>query len=234
MNPQEIKTMIARCRENGQSFLGNQEVKTILGYYGIPIVREGMASSADEAVRLSNSIGYPVALKIVSPDISHKTEAQGVSLNLRSSREVEEACSDLLAKAKGYKSGVRVEGYLIQEMVEDGIETIIGMNTDPTFGPVLMFGLGGVWVELLKDVCFRVVPIGMMDAIDMIEEIKGSRLLKGFRGRPSVDTEALCEILLSVSKLVVELKEVKEMDLNPVFVKPKGAVVADARIIIRE
>jgi acyl-CoA synthetase (NDP forming) len=234
MSLQEIKAAMAKCRETGQRFLDNTEVKRILSYYGIPIVHEGVAQSVNEVKKVSESIGYPVALKIISPDIAHKTEAQAVKLNLRNPREVEEACSDLLAKIQAYKSGVKVEGYLIQEMVEDGIETIIGLHTDPTFGPVIMFGLGGVWVELLKDVSFRAIPIERLDAMDMVEEIKGSRLFKGFRGKPPVDLKAIYEILLSVSRLGMELREIREMDLNPVFLREKGAVVADSRILMND
>ena len=234
MNFQEIKAMLAKCGETGQNFLSDGEVKKILNYYAIPMVRQGMATSPAEAVKISNSIGYPVVLKVISPEISHKTEAQAVKLNLSSSKEVEEACSDLLLKAQAYRPGAKVEGYLIQEMVEDGVEIIVGLHSDPTFGPVTMFGLGGIWVELLKDVSFRVVPIDRSDAVDMVEEIKGSSLLKGFRGRPPVDLEALYGILLSISKLGLELKEVQEMDLNPVFLRGKGAVIADARIVIHQ
>lgn len=232
MSLQEIKAIIGEFRRTEQRFLGDREVKKILSYYNIPIVREGVATTVDEAIKLSNSIGYPVVLKIISPDISHKTEAQAVKLNLRSPIEVEKACSDLLGKAQIYKPNAKVEGYLIQEMVEDGIEAIVGLHADPTFGPVIMFGLGGVWVELLKDISFRIIPIDRLDAIDMVEEIRGSRLFKGFRGNPPMDMEALYKILLSVSRLGLELEEIREMDLNPVFLREKGALVADSRILI--
>jgi acyl-CoA synthetase (NDP forming) len=228
----ELKTIIGEHKKAGKKFLGDREIKTILSYYGIPIVHEGVAQSVNEVKKVSESIGYPVALKIISPDIVHKTEAQALKLNLKNSGEVEKACSDLLAKVQAYKHDVKFEGYLIQEMVEDGIETIVGLHHDPTFGPVLMFGLGGVWVELLKDISFRVIPIERSDAVDMVEEIKGSRLFKGFRGRSPLDTDSLYDILLSVSRLGLELKEVKELDLNPVFLREKGAVVADCRIFI--
>jgi len=234
MSLQEIKATMAKCRETGQRFVSNAEVKKILSYYNIQIVHEGVAQSVNEVKKVSESIGYPVALKIISPDIAHKTEAQAVKLNLRGPREIEEACSDLLAKVQAYKSGVRVEGYLVQEMVEDGIETIIGLHTDPTFGPVIMFGLGGIWVELLQDVSFRAIPIDWLDGMDMVEEVKGSRLFKGFRGKPPVDLKAIYEILLSVSRLGMELREIREMDLNPVFLREKGAVVADSRILIND
>jgi len=232
MSLQEIRAAMAKCRETGQRFVSNAEVKRILSYYGIPIVHEGVAQSVNEVKKVSESIGYPVALKIISPDIAHKTEAQALKLNLKNSGEVEKAYSDLLAKVQAYKHDVKVEGYLIQEMVEDGVETIVGLHNDPTFGPVLMFGLGGVWVELLKDISFRVIPIERSDAVDMVEEIKGSRLFKGFRGGSPLDTDALYDILLSVSRLGLELKEVKELDLNPVFLREKGAIVADFRILI--
>jgi acyl-CoA synthetase (NDP forming) len=232
MSLQKIKGIIGEFRRTEQRFLGDREVKKILSFYNIPIVREGVATTVDEAIKLSNSIGYPVVLKIISPDISHKTEAQAVKLNLRSPIEVEKACSDLLGKAQIYKPNDKVEGYLIQEMVEDGIEAIVGLHADPTFGPVIMFGLGGVWVELLKDISFRIIPIDRLDAIDMVEEIRGSRLFKGFRGNPPMDMEALYKILLSVSRLGLELEEIREMDLNPVFLREKGALVADSRILI--
>ena len=234
MSLQEIRTIMAKCKKTGKRSLSDREVKKILSYYNIPTVRERVAKTADEAVKLSKSIGYPVVLKIISPDISHKTEVQAVKLNLRSPTEVKKACPDLLAKAQIYKQDVKVEGYLIQEMVEDGIETIVGLHTDPTFGPVVMFGLGGVWVELLKDVSFRAIPIERLDAMDMVEEIKGSRLFKGLRGKPPVDLEGIYAILLSVSRLGMELREITEMDLNPVFLREKGAVVADSRVLISD
>jgi len=234
MDLQEIKTIVSKRKDAGHKFLSDAQVKKILSYYRIPIVREGVATSVDEVIKLSNSIGYPVVLKIISQDISHKTEARAVRLNLRSSRDVKKACVDLLEKVKTYKPGAKVEGYLIQEMVEDGIETIVGLHTDPTFGPVVMFGLGGVWVELLKDVSFRAIPIERLDAMDMVEEIKGSRLFKGLRGKPPVDLEGIYAILLSVSRLGMELREITEMDLNPVFLREKGAVVADSRVLISD
>lgn len=218
--------MESALREN-RSCLMEHECKEILESIGIKTTGSRVALSADDAVEKSRIIGYPVAMKIVSPDVTHKTDSGGVKLNLRNAQGVRKAFGEIIDSFKH----CTVIGVSVQKMAEPGIEAIIGVTRDPGFGPVLMFGLGGVFVEVLKDVTFRVLPINEDDASEMIEEIKGSSLLKGYRGH-AVDIEALKVLLLKVSGLVTEHPEIRELDLNPVFLYPTGCLAVDARIYV--
>lgn len=220
---------IDQASREGRAYLMEHEVKVILEERGISTTGSRVARSEDEAVKLFQSIGSPVALKILSPQIIHKSDAGGVKLNLGSEEEVRRAFRQIM-KSFGEKT---VTGISVQEMAKPGIEVIIGVTMDPTFGPVMMFGLGGVFVEILKDVSFRSIPLSEADADDMIQEIKGSALLKGYRGSLA-DIPALKDLLLKISDLVMESPKIREMDLNPVFLYPKGYKVVDARIILGE
>ena len=210
-------------------YLMEHEVKAILEGQDISTTRSLVARSEDEAVNLFRSIRSPVALKILSPDVIHKSDTGGVKLNLRNEDQVREAYRQIINSFRDKT----VTGISVQEMAKPGVEVIIGVTLDPTFGPVMMFGLGGVFVEILKDVSFRSIPLSEYDAEDMIEEIKGYALLKGYRGS-AADVPALRDLLLKVSDLVMENPEIKEMDLNPVFIYPQGYKVVDARIILGE
>ena len=221
-----IRIMRQAYAEN-RSYLMEHESKGILENAGIRTTGAMIALSEEDAVRISKNIGYPVVLKIVSPDVVHKTDSGGVKLNLESDEDVREAYRDILSCFKDKK----VFGVAVQEMAAVGIEAIVGVARDESFGPVLMFGLGGVFAEILKDVTFRVLPITGDSVSEMIEEIKGYSLLKGYRGR-SVDVEALKELLLRVSDLAVMHPEIRELDLNPVLLYPAGYLVADARMFI--
>ncbi len=206
--------------------------KAILEKYGIPAAREYPAASADEAADVAGKIGYPVAVKIDSPDIAHKTEAGGVKLNLNGETEVRKAFEEVTVNAGRYNPDARINGVLVQEMLTGGTEAIIGVTKDPVFGPVIMFGLGGIFVEALKDVSFRVAPVSPGDALDMIREIRGHALLKGFRGRPAVDTGAIVDAILKVSDLVTDHRDmIEELDINPLMVFPHGVKAADALLI---
>jgi acetyltransferase len=221
----------------GKGTLSEGESKALLSKFGIPVTRGGLAGSAEEAVELAGQIGYPVALKVDSPDIPHKTEAGAVFLNLASEEEVRKAFAAILQNAGNYKPDARINGVLVQEMLPEGIEVIIGVTRDPVFGPTIMFGLGGIFVEVLKDVSFRVVPLSRGDALDMIKEIKGYQVLKGVRGRPPADIEALAGVIMKVSTLATVLKDqVEELDINPLVVYPegKGVKAADAMVVIKE
>ena len=214
--------------------LTEYESKKILAAYSIPVTREGMAGSSHEAVALAEQIGYPVALKIQSPEIPHKTEAGGIRLNLRTNAEVLEAYEEILNNAKVHASKAAIAGVLVQEMVKDGVEVIIGITQDPVFGPCVMFGLGGVFVEVLHDVSFRVAPLARRDAEEMIHEVKGYPLLEGVRGMQPADIETLVEVILKVSRLAVDFAgEIEEFDINPLIVLPDGALAADALIVKR-
>jgi len=224
--------MFAQARKEGRSYLLEPEAKIVCMEYGIPVTRFKVALTQDEAMVFADQIGYPVVLKIVSPDILHKWDVGGVALDLKNAGEVEGAYKRILSNVKRHKPSARIVGMLVQEMAASSTEVIVGSMKDPQFGPALMFGLGGIFVEVLKDVTFRIAPITEMEAKEMITEVKGYPILKGYRGQPPADINALVRILVSTSKLVMDHMEIKELDLNPILIYEKGAKTVDARIII--
>lgn len=214
--------------------LSESNARAVLERYGIPVARGFVAASADEAVSRAREIGYPVAIKVNSPDIPHKTEARALKLNLRNDSEVRAAFDEIIKNAGDYKPGALINGVSVQEMLSGGVEVIIGVTRDPVFGPVIMFGLGGVFVEVLKDVSFRVAPVSPGDARDMIEEIRGYEILKGVRGTPPADVEAIADVILKVSALITDYGDcVGELDINPLMVFSNGAKAADALLVVR-
>jgi len=221
-----------RAREEGRRHLLEPEAKTVCMEYGIPVPKFRVAGSAEDAVRYAEEIGYPVVLKVVSPDVIHKSDVGGVMLGLRSADEVRSAYEKLLGNVRSHKPNAEIVGVLVEEMAPKAVEVIVGAIKDPQFGPTLMFGLGGVFVEILKDVSFRVAPITEDDAAEMITEIKAYPILQGYRGMPPVDVDAIKQILLNTSRLVMEHQEIAELDLNPIMVYQKGAKAVDARIIL--
>jgi acyl-CoA synthetase (NDP forming) len=227
-----IADVIDRARGQGRAVLTEVESKQILAEAGIPVAPARLARTVDEAARAAQEIGFPVVLKIVSPDITHKTDVGGVSLNLDSPEEVAAAFDDVAAAVRRQQPEARIEGVAIQPMAKPGTEVIIGMTKDPQFGPVLMFGLGGILVEVLKDVAFRIVPLVPRDARQMIQEIKGYPLLEGFRGQAPADIQALERMLLRLSDFVAGHPEIEELDLNPIFAYSEGALAVDARIVV--
>jgi acyl-CoA synthetase (NDP forming) len=226
---EQYKEIIDQARQEGRTYLMEHESKSILEGLGISTTGSRAAKSEEEAVEIFRSIGSPVALKVLSPKIIHKSDLGGVRLNLKDVEEVRRAYREIV-KAFSDKELI---GVSVQSMARPGVEAIVGVTQDSTFGPMLMFGLGGVFVEVLKDVAFRSIPISESDAQDMIEEIKGYALLKGYRGY-SADIAALKRLLLQISDFVVNNPEISEMDLNPVFLYPNGYTVVDARIILGE
>ncbi len=224
--------IIASAREQGRTVLSEVEAKQLLAEAGIPVVEARLASTRDEAVGLAEEFGYPVALKIVSAQITHKSDIGGVKLNLSNAEEVGAAFDTILAAAKSADASAKLDGVSVQRMAEPGVEVITGMTMDAQFGPVLMFGLGGVLVEVLKDVSFRVVPITERDASQMIHEIQGFPILKGYRGQEPADIPALQDLLVKLSSFVEAHPDVAELDLNPLFAYPNGAVAVDARIVL--
>jgi acyl-CoA synthetase (NDP forming) len=208
------------------------ESKQLLKEVGIPTTEIKLAASAIEAADTSQKIGFPVVLKIASPDISHKSDAGGVKVGLKNKDDVASAYKEIMASVKQKFPEAKIEGVSVQNMARPGTEVIIGMTKDAQFGPVLMFGLGGVWVEVLKDVAFRIVPLTRRDASDMIKEIKGARLLEGYRGSEPANIAILEDMLLKVSEFVEKTPEVKEMDLNPIFAYKDGAIAVDARVVL--
>ncbi len=214
--------------------LNEVEAKQMLKKAGVTVTDTRLAASKEEAVGLSREVGYPVVLKIVSPDVVHKSDSGGVKLNLKSAEEVARAYDDIIQAVKKAYPAAKVLGVSVQSMARPGVETIIGVSKDKQFGPVIMFGLGGVWVEVLKDVSFRLAPITEYDAAEMIREIKGYKLLTGFRGQPAVKIAELEKMLLAVSDFVSANPGVDELDLNPVFASVDGAVAVDARIVVAD
>jgi acyl-CoA synthetase (NDP forming) len=224
--------IISQVRREGRKALLETEAKTICMEYAIPVTTFKLAKTEREAAALAEQIGFPVVLKIVSPEIIHKSDAGGVMVNLKDAIEVQDAYHKILENAKKYNSKARINGVLVQEMAPQSTEVIVGAIKDPQFGQTLMFGLGGIFVELLKDVTFRVAPITRQDAEEMITEVKAYPLLKGYRNTPPADINAIVTILLNTSKLIMDHPEIKELDLNPVMAYEKGAKTVDARIIL--
>jgi acetyltransferase len=214
--------------------LNEFESKKLISSYGIPITRENLATSIDQAKKIANEIGYPVVLKVMSNDITHKTDARIVALNICDEITLEKTFKEILENAKEYNPKADIQGVLVQEMVKEGTEVIIGMSQDPQFGPIIMFGLGGFFVEVLKDVSFRVPPLTHLDAEEMIKEVKAYKILEGVRGRKMADIEAIIDIIMKLSHLSLDLKDsVAELDINPliVFEKGEGAKALDALVI---
>jgi acyl-CoA synthetase (NDP forming) len=226
--------IIERAKRDGRFVLTELESKELLRSLGIPTTDMRLAASVEEAVTLSREIGYPCVLKVSSPDITHKSDAGGVKVGLANEQDVAQAYKAIMSACKEKFPEAAIEGVTVQNMARPGLEVIVGMATDPQFGPVIMFGLGGVWVEVLKDVSFKIAPLTKHDAKSAIREIRAARLLDGFRGSEPVDTAALEDILLRVSEFVSKTPEVKEMDLNPIFAYPEGAMAVDARVILGE
>jgi acetyl coenzyme A synthetase (ADP forming)-like protein len=227
-----VRDVLEGARSEGREFLSAPEAKKVCDAYGIAVPKEGLATSSDEAVSLAEDIGYPVVLKIVSPDILHKTEAGGVLVGLSSADDVAQGYDAIVANAKGYDANASITGVQVQQMLGSGEEVLIGAVTDPTFGPVMTFGLGGVLVEVLRDVTFRLAPTSPEDARDMIDGIQAAEVLRGVRGRPGVDRDALAAMIERVSALVSDFPEISEVDLNPVLATPEGATAVDARLVL--
>ena len=232
IEPEGAAAIINAVKSAGRPNLLETEARSLLSYYGIPLPEAKLAKTPAEAVAAAQGLGFPVALKVVSPAIVHKSEAGGVALNLKDGRDVQEAFAGIMQKAAKVTSPENILGIMVTPMARQGQECIIGMARNPQFGPVLMFGLGGIFVEVLKDVAFRVVPPTRLDVKEMIEEIKGYPLLTGIRGRAPKDIGILEDILAKVAGIAQKHPEINEIDLNPVIVHEKGASVVDARVIL--
>jgi acyl-CoA synthetase (NDP forming) len=221
-----------QVKKEGKSILTEFESKRILKQVGVSVVETKLAKTQKEAVSLSQKMSFPVALKIVSPDVIHKSDSGGVKLSLNNVTEVKKAYDEILKKVKKQYPDAVIHGVSVQKMIQPGTEVIVGTSKDPQFGPVIMFGLGGIFVEILKDVSFRVIPVEQRDAQEMIKEIKGYPLLEGYRGKEPVNISVLVEIILKISKLIEENPQIKELELNPIFAYRNKAVAVDARIIL--
>jgi acetyltransferase len=229
----EGKAIIQNALDQNRTCLLEPEAKALLRLHGAPVLEEFLAKTAKEAVAFGKKLRAKKALKIVSPDILHKSDAGGVILNLGNEKEIRCAYKQLMVNAKEYNPGADIRGILVSPMAEDGVEVIIGTQLDDQFGPVIMYGLGGIMVEVLKDVAFRVLPITRLSAKQLIEETQSSPILNGIRGNPPYDKNALVKLLLLCSEIIESYPRIKEMDLNPVVVHEKGLSLVDARIILR-
>jgi len=226
--------IIDRVRGEGRTILTEIESKQLIKQAGISVSDTKLATSGEEAIAISRQFGFPVVLKIASPDVVHKSDDGGVKVGLRTSKQVGKAYDDILGAIRQKYPRAMIQGVSVQKMARPGVEVIIGMSKDDQFGPVLMFGLGGILVEVLKDVSFRIVPFTKRDAGEMIREIKGYPLLQGYRGQEPVDVSNLEELLLKVSDFVEQNPAVKELDLNPIFAYSNGAIAVDARVVLEE
>ena len=223
-----------QVKKEGRSILTEFESKKIVRQAGISIVETKLAKTQKEVVSLSQKMGFPVALKIASPDVIHKSDSGGVKLSVQSVAEVKKAYDEILKKVRKQYPRALLHGISVQKMVRPGTEVIVGTSKDPQFGPVIMFGLGGIFVELLKDVSFRVIPVERKDAQEMIKEIKGYPLLQGYRGKEPADISSLVNIILKLSRFIEENPGIKELELNPIFAYRNRAVAVDARIILEK
>ncbi len=232
LNRAAVAEILTRARESQRSTLTVTEAVAICRAYDLPLPDDGAAKDAASAAAAAARIGYPVALKVISADISHKSDAGGVKLNLKNDTDVRQAFGDIAASAKAYAPGAAFDGVLVQAMSAGGREVIVGASTDPTFGKVIAFGLGGIHAEVLRDVTFGLAPVSPERAREMFSEIRGYPILAGTRGDEPVDFEALAGVVSRVSQLVTDFPEIAEVDLNPVFATPSGAVAVDARIVV--
>ena len=227
-----VRRVLDKVKADGRTSLTAPEGKLVCDAYGIAVPKEGVAKSAAESAKLATAIGYPVVLKIVSPEILHKTEAGGVLVGVKNAAEARKGFDTIMANAKKYNKKATLLGVQVQQMLGGGQEVIVGAVTDPSFGKLVAFGLGGVLVEVLKDITFRLAPASKEDALSMLDGIAAAPILKGVRGGDAVDRQALARIIQNVSKLVSDFPEITEMDLNPVFATKKGAIAADVRIVV--
>ncbi|TMB70163.1 MAG: acetyl-CoA synthetase [Chloroflexi bacterium] len=227
-----VAEVIDNARSEGRTLLTEVESKQVLHGAGIPVALAILARDAQRAAKAAEEAGFPAVLKVVSPDVAHKSDVGGVRLGLQSKEEVEQAFAEIMVAVKAAQPDARIEGVAVQKMAPAGTEVIIGMSKDPQFGPVMMFGLGGVFVEVLKDVAFRIVPLEPKDAREMVREIKGFAILDGVRGQKPADLVALETLILQVSKFIEAHPEVGELDLNPVLAYLDGAIAVDARIVV--
>ncbi len=236
IDKKRVQEIIATAKEEKRKFLPEPEAHEILKAYGFPVLKSRLAHNEEECIQVAEEIGYPVALKIVSPDILHKVDMGGVKINIRNKKDLVKGYHEILDGAKKLTPEAKVWGVFVQQMAEKGKETIIGMNRDTHFGAMLMFGMGGVYVEALKDVTFRIAPIRELNALHMIRNIRSYKILEGVRGEKPSDIHAIAECLQRLSQLVIDFEEIAELDINPLIVHEKGngAKVVDARILIGE
>lgn len=233
MTKQDAKKLITDAVTAGRKSLLEPEALGVLKAWEIPVPECVVVKDAEEAVSAAKNIGYPVVLKVISGDILHKTEAGGVKTGLKNEKEIVDSFNEMIFDISDHHATAKIEGFLIEKMADKGIEVIIGGIRDAQFGPAVMFGVGGVMVELLNDVCFRLAPVTEEECIEMMMEIKSYPLLAGYRGAEPCDMDAITNIIIKVGSIMHEVDEIKEMEINPLIVYPKGVVAVDARVVLR-
>ena len=234
MNQKSLRALIDNARAAGRVALTAPEAELFCDEYDIPTPKQGLAKTSADAVKLAGRFGFPVVLKIVSNDILHKTEAGGVITGVASAAEVRRSFDELVKNAKRYRKNAAIQGIQVQQMLKGGHEVMVGAVTDPSFGKMIAFGLGGVLVEVMKDITFRLAPVGKKEALSMLDSVSAAEVLRGVRGQKSVDRAAVADLICRVSKLVNDFPEIQEIDLNPIFATDKGAKAVDVRIVIGE
>ena len=227
-----VRKVLNQAKADKRTSLTAPEGKLVCDAYGIAVPKEGLATSAADAARIATAMGFPVVMKIVSADILHKTEAGGVIIGVNTAADAEQSFATILANAKAYKADAKIEGVQVQKMLTGGTEVIVGSITDGSFGKLVAFGLGGVLVEILKDITFRLAPATKDDALSMLDGIQAHDMFKGVRGGDPVNREALADVIVKVSQLVSDFPEIVELDLNPVFATKSEATAADVRIVL--
>jgi len=225
--------LLERALSEGRKNLLEPEAYEVLSYYSIPISPYKVVNSIEEAESAAKSIGYPIVLKIVSPDIIHKSDVGGVRIGIKDDQQLKDDYTSLLNDVREKAPSARIVGVLVEKMAPKSVEVVVGMLRDPTFGPAVMFGLGGVLIEIMKDVVFRITPVSKEEAIDMVKKVKGYPLLSGFRGSKPLDIDAIADVICNVSRISMENPAIDQVDLNPVIIYEKGLVVVDARIILK-
>jgi acetate---CoA ligase (ADP-forming) subunit beta len=232
MNQEVVKKIITDAIQAGRSSLLEPEVLGVLKACDIPVPQYFVAKDQSLAIGAANNIGYPVVLKIVSGDIIHKTEAGGVKTGLKNDQDLDDAFNEMMFDISDNCATARIEGFLIEKMADKGIEVIVGGIRDAQFGPAVMFGVGGITVELLKDVSFRLAPVTKAECLEMIKEIKVFPLLTGYRGSQPCDIDAIADVIIKVGNIMSEMGDVKEMEINPLIVHPKSVLAVDARMVL--
>ena len=232
MTKQEAKKFINDAVQSGKKSLLEPEAKEILKAWEIPLPPNFVVKDKDAVIGAANNIGYPVVLKVVSRDILHKTEAGGVMAGLKNAQEVEDSFNEMIFELSDHYATAKIEGFLIERMVDKGVEVIVGGIRDAQFGPAVMFGIGGVMVELLKDVSFRLAPVTKEECLAMMEDIKAYPLLAGYRGAEPADLDAIADVIIKVGNIMAGVVEIKEMEINPLIVYPEGAIAVDARVVL--
>ncbi len=227
----EIAKILENCTSEGRKVLTYEESRKVMKYADFPLNKMSVAKNLEDCITKANEIGYPVALKVVSGDVLHKSDSGGVKINLNSDEELRKAHKDMFDSIKAFYPSAEINGFSIEEMVE-GVELLIGTNTDEQFGKMIALGIGGIFVEVYKDVVFRLIPVNKEDVLEMINEIHGKKMLDGYRGKPKVDKSELVSFVLGVSNLIESFPQIKEMDLNPVVATSDGLKAIDARIIL--